>query len=180
MRFVWATLFAAAVWFVPSPVSACDVVRIPPSEELVAQADAIVLAVAREFVPNTEVRQPSLEVPDVLDFTSIGILHGRIRFEIRQTLKGQINAQTALLFPGLLTDRDDFNETSVPQNWPRKEARGGNCFALTYRRDGTYLLLLKTRTGDTLDPYWSALGRVNDQVRPEGDEWVDWVRRQAN
>lgn len=180
MRFICATLAAAAVWIHPSPASACTVVgTIPSSQELVAQADVIVVAVAREFVPNTEPSRPIDFISDIDDCVAAGILPGRVRFEVLETIKGQFGGQTLLVFPGGLTERDDFNDTPVPQNGPRAEAREGS-WAFSYRREAAYLLLLKSTNRGTLTPYWSALGRVNDQVHPEGDQWVEWVRRQAN
>ena len=173
MRFVWATICAAAVWFLPSTAYACSVIRIPPSQELVAQADVIAIAVARTFISNREAAGGANIIVDPDG--------GRVTFEVVETLKGRLsNRQMPLLIQGRLADRDDFNETPVPTNWPRAEALGGDCFASTYRRDGTYLLLLKTTTRGTLTPYWSPLGRVNDQVHPERDKWVEWVRRQAH
>jgi hypothetical protein len=138
---------------------------------MVKHSDVIVLAIAREFVPNPYVGVTT-RIPDVYG--------GHVRFEIAETLVGQVRAkQSPLMIRGSFSARDDFNDTPVPENWVRGQGRGGDCFASTYRRDATYLLMLKTASAGRLTPYWVALGRVNDQVRPEGDPWVSWVRREV-
>lgn len=79
---------------------------------------------------------------------------------------------------GRLTDRDDYNDTPVPRNSVRPEGHGP-CYASSYRRDATCLLFLRSTIEGMLTPYWSSLSRVNDQIDPAGDEWLEWVRAEV-
>lgn len=143
----------------------CSIVgSLPTPGALIASADVIVVAVARERISGPVTNPPTLD--------EVG---SEILFDITETLKGDVVAPT-LTITGAFTDNDDFNDTPVTQNWPRPDARGGPCFAYSYRQGASYLLLLKRTRQHTLTPYWSALSRVNDQTRPDGDPWLEWVR----
>jgi hypothetical protein len=101
----------------------------------------------------------------------------RLLFEVTETLKGK--APAPLLFKGRFTDRDDFNNVAVPANGVRPDGLSGGCFAYNYRQDAQYLLFLQRTPDGQITPYWAALERVNDQIRPNGDQWLDWVRRRV-
>ena len=159
MRASLPALLALFISFVcVSSAAPCTIVKSsqPTAIDLIQRADVIVVAVARELHP----RSPGL-----------------IQFEVKETVKG--DAVTPFLWiRGRLMDRDDFNDLKVPLNGVRPNGYGGSCYAYDYRRDAAYLLLLR-RTATELSPYWSPLSRVNDQIRPNGDQWLDWVRRQV-
>ena len=128
----------------------------PTAIELIQRADVIVVAVAQEL---------NLAARD------------HIRFEVAETLKGQTVGP--LFVEGELTDGDDFNDLSASQNFVRPEGRRGTCNARSYRPGAAYLLFLQRTAAGELSPYWAPLSRVNDQIRPNGDQWLDWVRRQV-
>jgi hypothetical protein len=158
MRLIAALGFAASLVCV-SPAAPCTIVRSaqPTAIDLIQRADVIVVAVARDLHPASP---------------------GLIQFEVRETLKG--NAGMPFLWiRGRFIDRDDFNGLKVPLNGVRPDGYGGSCYASDYRRGAAYLLVLR-RTATELSPYWSPLSRVNDQIRPNGDPWLDWVRRQTS
>ena len=174
MRLVAGGCLALGIWVLSAtPAAACDVALVGPARNhttaaLVKKADTIVIAVAREFTSTHP--DPTLWfVPDD------GM---RVRFEILETLKGK-RTSSPLIVPGWVSETDDFNDADLGANWARPQGRYGNCFAIWYRLGGTYLLFLKRVADGTLTPYWWALGRVNDQVHPGRDEWVDWVRRRV-
>lgn len=171
MRLVLSAIGAIGLSLLyPGSVAACIIIGTQPdARQLTADADVIAVAVAREFVSN---REAAGDAPLIIDPDG-----GRIRFEVLETLKGHVlPRQLPLMIRGAFTERDDFNDASVPMNAVRPEGRSGPCFASHYRRNASYLLLLKTTTAGTLTPYWSPLSRVNDQVVPGRDEWVEWVR----
>ena len=167
MRFVACGCLALGMWLLSTtPTSACSVTGVPKTTELLGRSDAIVVAIARELISPRTVQKSTFIRDD-----------RRVRFDIVETLKGAIGS-TQLIIPGRTSDRDDFNDAPLGANSVRREG-DAECFARSYRLGATYLLLL-IRTGDgAWTPYWSALSRVNDQVHPNGDRWVEWVRRRV-
>jgi len=137
-----------------SRANACSVVRLDSPSDLIQQADAIYLVVARDFVQSPPVGRHAA---------------GTVRFSISETLKG--TERNELRIPGFFTDADDPNDHPVPYEFVRPEGRHGNCYAEAYRKGRMYLLFVRNGT-----PYWSPLAPVNEQVTSESDNWVEWVR----
>jgi hypothetical protein len=132
--------------------------------QLIARAELIVVATAS---------QPT---SDVVQTQQRGLGSGALSFAVRTVLKGTAPGQT-LVIRGYFEDRDDFHDSDVlPRTFVRPGGRHGNCFALNYRKGANYLLFLRWVDGE-LTPYWSPLTPINEQVKPDGDEWVAWVRR---
>jgi hypothetical protein len=175
----------------------CKVTSLPTATELVDQASVIVVAVARELVPKEPIppprpyRSPDLPAwlptphqparrPEPEPFPSLNSDPRRathIRFEVTETLKG--TSGKALLIQGQFSPLDDFNDVPASSNSVRPQGGGGTCYASSYRRNGSYLLMLKKAASGRLSPYWSALSRVNDQVRRGRDPWLEWVRQRV-
>ena len=149
-----------------TPAYPCDVFGPRPSpSDLVRQSDRIVVAKALAYTTN---------VPDP-KYGANGLPEPRVRFQIIETLKGPAGVE--LVIPAFLTDVDDFNSEPPPSRGVRSFGRRVNCFADEYRQGGTFLLLLKAVAGDyTLR--WAPLAPINEQVRPDNDVWVSWVRQQ--
>jgi hypothetical protein len=177
MRIVTGTCVAIIAWLVTvSPAHACSVSasRVLQPSELVVTADVIVVAVAREFTPMPQgpwARRFGVVLPESAE--------GMFRFRVVETLKGNIAAGTVLPIPGRLSTRNDFNYAAVTSGEPRPEAGYGECFAYTHRLNARYLLLLKDTGNGEWTPFWSSLGRVNDQIRPGMDPWLEWVRKEV-
>lgn len=142
-----------------SSASPCSIVVVKGAPagltaiDLIQRAGTIVVAVARGLYPAAR---------------------DHIRFEVTETIKGK--AVAPLLIEGVLTDRDDFNNVAVPANGVRPDGLGGSCYARSYRAGAAYLLFLQPTTVGKMSPYWAPLARVNDQIRPNGDPWLEWVR----
>ena len=101
---------------------------------------------------------------------------GMIDFEVLRVLKGP-DLPMIIRVPGKLTDPDDFNDQRPPYTFVRRGGRSGNCFAYGYREGAEFLLFL--RPGEQgMMPYWAPLAPINEQVRPGGDAWVEWVAQQ--
>jgi hypothetical protein len=148
-------LMLCAALVVPfSRANACSITKLDTPSELIQQADAIYLVVARDFAQS----------PPVGRHTA-----GTVRFTIAETLKGAERSEIRI--PGFFTDADDPNDHPVPYEFVRPEGRHGNCYAEAYREGRTYLLFVKGGT-----PYWSHLAPVNEQVGSGSDAWVQWVR----
>ena len=158
-------MWASAVFLFPSSVQACRAPR-PSPKALVSAADFIVRAVATKYVkaPKGNVRQLS-EPGDA-----------EIEFKIEETLKGEVEFQTITL-NGYLTDRDDFNDQLAPYDFVRPGGRGGSCSAYEYKEGATFLLFLKRLDGK-LTVRWYALAPTNEQLHPDNDAWLAWVREQ--
>ena len=192
MRLSLIIPLACGAWLTgASSAAPCSVSgTLPTATELVDKADVIVVAVARELVPMPKPPIPkgatsSLPALPPSPFQPVPSpppppypdpsRSDRIRFEVKETLKGE--PVTDLLFVGRVSARDDFNDTPETVNEIRPDGRGGSCYAESYRLGATYLLLLKQIPGTGLAPYWTPLSRLNDQIRPAGDRWLEWVRR---
>ncbi len=100
-----------------------------------------------------------------------------IRFKVLETIRGAVGSEAIL--PGILVDKDDFNDQPSPYTFVRPNGRKGNCFADSYRNGAQYLLLLKRTAAGELTANWYALGPVNEQLHADDDPWVFWVRKQA-
>ena len=167
-------LFGAPAWPCTIVVDA-DHPRLTP-EELVAQADAIVLAsVVRQIrapVPFERFRTLPHDEQERFD---MALLHGIVELEVIETLRGAVDA--SIFLEGTTTDHDDYNRGFVPYTGVRPSGAGGSCFAYDYQQGGTFLLLLKKTKAGAPTPYWAALQPTNEQVVGAGDPWVVWVRQ---
>jgi hypothetical protein len=137
--------------------------------ELVQQARLIVRVRAEAILPSPrQTTPPDNDVP------------APIRFTVLEVLKGTYGG-SSLQVDGYFTEWDDWNETTVPYSFVRREGRHGNCYARQYRQGAEYLLILNESVSSpgALTPYWSPLAAVNEQVVGEADPWVVWVRRAA-
>jgi hypothetical protein len=134
--------------------------------EMVAGADLIVRATAGRYViePQRTLR-------------TNGEPESRIRFLVRETVKGSTDLQEIVL-PGYLSDEDDFNDHPAPYQFVRPNGRSGSCVANTYRSGADFLLVLKGRNG-TFTTNWYALGPTNEQLHPSNDPWLLWVREEV-
>jgi hypothetical protein len=151
---------------------ACSVLRIAPPEELVHDAELIVLATAIDYAG-----------PPPGNSRTTGVPANRVRFRVDATLKGTHSAPD-LALNGYLGGGDDWNENPVPYSFVRPGGRSGSCFANTYKTGGQFVLMLRrsgksTFEGDTeFTVNWGALAAVNEQVRSADDPWVRWVKEQ--
>ena len=153
----WSIACAAllALYVSERSAKACDAPIGPTPEQLVRAADLIVTATAVEFV------RESLE-PVLL-------------FRVTAVIKGTAPSEP-LVIRGYLDAKDDFNDSAgVPRTFVRPGGRHGECYARNYREGATYLLILKRQEG-RFTPYWTPLKPTNEQVKPDADEWVEWVR----
>lgn len=98
---------------------------------------------------------------------------GQIRFRVLGVHKG--TAMRQLILNGRFEDRNDYNDQSVPYDFVRPGGRKGNCFALTYRKGGEYLLMLQADGKNAWSPYWTALSPTNEQITGKTDPWLAWV-----
>ncbi len=99
-----------------------------------------------------------------------------VRFEVVEVIKGSRPGGTVEV-QGSLVDRDDPNDRPVPYDLVRPEGTAGNCFAMTYKKGGEYLLMLRPVKG-TLTPYWASMGATNEQLFGANDKWLAWVRQE--
>lgn len=153
-----STTFAAiTLLFASTTAFGCSLAGPPPTAPaLIAESDAIYLAVATRYAATT---------PQDMGTDAT------VQFQVLEVLKG--SPRYRLELEGRLSDQDDFNdEPDVPRRWIRPEGRRGSCFAMSYRQGGTFLLLMRRGS-----PYWSALTPTNEQVTGPGDPWVAWVRK---
>lgn len=156
-----AGLGLVGLTLVPSRSDACSIVGPISVDRMLRGADVIVRAVARDYVtPAT----PGVLAP----------APGTVRFEVRETLKWSIGTQP-LVLPGVLTDRDDFNDQVPPYTFVRPAGRRGNCVATDYRTGAEFLLFLE-RTATGYRVFREPLGPVNEQLHAPDDEWIRWVK----
>ena len=150
----------------------CSVVGpLPTASPLVARAEVIAIVRAQGLS-----ERPGEE-------GSMAAARTQVRFRVLQTLKGTL-PPGELVFNGELTGEDDPNDRPVPYDFVRPGGRGGSCFAMSYRPDAEYLLLLRRSEHrsfaqpNELTPYWSALAPTNEQLFGRGDDpWLAWVIR---
>jgi hypothetical protein len=155
----------------PSVASSCTGIMGTPATWL-RNSEAIVRVRALEELGSRREGSP-LQLRDMARATGRDF-DTKIRFQVLEVLKGSA-VGTLLEFDGMLTDRDDRNDGPVPYTFVRKQGRGGNCFAYTYKQGQQYLLILGVRRG-TLTPYWQTLAATNEQLSDENDQWLAWVR----
>jgi hypothetical protein len=158
-----AILSTSMLLLTTNSVQACRAF-VPPPEILVQEADVIVRATADSYDKAPEG-----------NIQTTGIPESTIKFKVAETLKGEISE--LILINGYLTDKDDYNDVSVPYRFVRKGGRSGSCFANSYKEGADFLLFLKKRDGK-LTVYWRALAPVNEQLRSNDDEWLLWVKNQ--
>ena len=104
---------------------------------------------------------------------------GRIAFEVVEVLKAAAGTTPRrLVIDGTLSDRDDFNDQSVPYGMVRPTGRAGTCYARQYRVGAEYLLLLNEEAPGMFTPYWAPLLPTNEQLHGQNDAWLAWVRAQ--
>ena len=159
MRRILLILMAMAVW--SRSAGACSRVNaVPAVDDLVARADAIVVATA---------------VHDEIQPAPPG--NGLIEFQVEEILAG--HPQPVVRVAGRLVARDDFNDKNPPYTFVRPNGRSGSCFAYDYREGARFLLLLKQSRDGSLTPYWEALAPTNEQLRGLDDPWLAIVRKLA-
>lgn len=152
----------------PAPSYSCSVTKPISNTQMIEQSDAIVVATAEDYVVPPDSGRPwAGMLPD-----------SKVRFKIVETIRGKL-ATDSLTISGELVETDDFNDQPPPYNLVRPEGRRGNCFAVSYRTGGRFLLVLKKNQAGELTPYWYALAPVNEQLRSANDPWLLWVRRHA-
>ncbi len=146
-------LFWCVMFSFDNAVEACSVPAdlVPASTYVLKNADVIVRATAVEFIENEGVK-----------------------FKVEEILRGE-GVPSILTVRGHLNDRDEYNQGPVPYNGVRASG-SGPCYAYEYRLGAEFLLFLK-KDGDKLNPYWKPLAPTNEQLHPEKDAWLEWVRR---
>jgi hypothetical protein len=159
---------AALLLMISTTVEPCSIARPVSPEEVVRGADAIVRVAAVEYG-----RPPK----DPTSWTT-GVPDSQVRFRTIEVLKGR-DLPPVIVLPGYLVERDDFNEWPVPYTFVRRGGRSGSCFANSYRQNAEFLLMLKAQPDGSYTVNWYALGPVNEQLRPEDDAWLRWVREQV-
>jgi len=140
------------------PVSSVDMVR---------QADLILRVMAVEYAI----------APRNLNERTTGEPDSRIRFKVLEVIRG--GERSELIFPGYLSETDDFNDHPSPYNAVRPTGRHGSCFANSYRLGAQFLLLLKKLPSGERAVNWYALGPTNEQLHSSSDPWLLWVREQV-
>jgi len=107
----------------------------------------------------------------------------RVTFRVLKVLKGKLSS-AVIRINGNLEGQDDPNDRPVPYDFIRPGGRKGNCYALGYRKDAEYLLLLnhadsRTTPQQELTPYWHPLFPTNEQLFAGADDpWFRWVIQQ--
>lgn len=142
-----------------SSVYGCDAI-VASAQTLVSNAEIVVRATAVKYV-----REPQ---------NNIRTYPTEIEFKIEQALKGE-NVPSSLIFKGILTDKDDFNDRPAPYNFVRRGGRSGSCYADNYKRGAEFLLFLEEKDGK----YWLQhypLAPINEQLRGKDDEWLTWIK----
>ena len=160
-------LIAAGMLTIRS-AGACSLLEpVPSPDVVVGHAQVIALATAIDVW-----REPDRRAG----------VDGIVEFRIDHVLKGDLPARVIRIV-GTLTEQDDFNDIPMPHTFVRREGRGGSCFATTYKKDGTFLLMLKPIAPERFEPfkpewtpYWQPLAPINEQVHGADDPWVAWVR----
>lgn len=145
------------------PLAACTRVMPISIEGLLEDADRIVRATASAY-----------EVPAIGRRFRQGFQLGTIRFTVLETIKGQ-EPSALIVLPGVLTERDDFNDHEAPYSFVRPEGRHGDCGATAYRRGAEFLLFLEQIDG-RYHILPEALAPVNEQLHDSNDAWLTWVK----
>ena len=155
------------------PASPCSVVGDRPSAASLLRGAEVIVRARAEGVSESPGQQGTMAGSST-----------QVRFAVLDILKGRLPART-IEFNGAIFDRDDPNDRPVPYDFVRPGGRGGNCFALSYKAGGEYLLLLRrdkySAQPKELTPYWDALGPTNEQLfGGTSDPWFAWVTRQLH
>jgi hypothetical protein len=132
--------------------------------ELFDNANVIVRATAIKYA----------KAPDDPNIRTTGEPDSIIQFKVEEALRGK-DLPDDILLNGYLSDKDDYNETTVPYTFVRPNGRSGSCFANTYKQGAQFLLFLK-KVNDKYTSNISALGPTNEQLRSESDPWLQWVK----
>jgi hypothetical protein len=141
----WALLAAAAAN--PSAVTPnCQIDSFLTVRELVASADAIVLARTKTMVKGA---------------ADVDGAERLIGFEVQKVLKGDV-------VPSDLT----LTGVWAGSRWRQREE--ADCIPVSYAKRSSYLLFLR-RAGDGLILYWYPKAPVNKRVSGENDAWVRQV-----
>lgn len=143
-----------------SKVKGCDVPEefSPISTYLyvIKNADVIVRATAIEAVEN-----------QATGFKGV-------KFNVEEVLRGE-EIPTTLTFYGHLSEQDNYSKRPVPYGGV-SSSNSNRCYALDYKRGAEFLLFLKKDRGKITDPYWKPFAPTNEQLHPENDKWLEWVR----
>jgi hypothetical protein len=190
-----AFVAAAVVGIAAAPAWPCSVVGPRPSpQQLVDRAEVIVRVRAERLADGpgrpASVMECITGEGEVACANLLTASPTRVRFTVLEVLKGQLASTLVesngtldqIEFNGTLSDRDDRNDRPVPYDFIRPGGRGGNCYALTYRLDADYLLLLarikplSDAQPAELTPYWAPLSPTNEQLLGgAADAWLIWV-----
>jgi hypothetical protein len=144
---------------------------------MVAAADLILRVKAVEYSGPPVSARSRIEV---------GLLpETNVQFLVEEVVKGSYDKPNIIL-PGYLVETDEWNNGSPPYTSVRPSG-GGSCFAISYRKGGQFLLMLRKWTvsfggrpnADGFTVYWYPLGPINEQLRSSDDPWVQWVRDQV-
>jgi hypothetical protein len=149
----------------PASSRACSRIQPFTLDELFDNAEVIIRVTAIQYA----------KPPDDPNIITTGEPDSTIEFKVEEKLRGKDVPDTIIL-KGYLSDRDDFNEMPVPYMFVRRLGRSGSCFANTYKEGVQFLLFLK-KTKDGYTSNISALGPTNEQLHPDKDEWLIWVRK---
>lgn len=182
-------MVALGVFSYAPDASGCTIISPKPTPaELVDRAALIVHVRAIGYctgstqacsqLPHSVVSEVHPEgAPRPASRTTFGpVADGLIAFAVLRVMKGP-SLPTVIRIPGKMTDQDDFNDEPVPYSFVRRAGRHGSCFAYEYRANAEYVLFLRPG-GDVMTPYWAPLAPMNEQVRPDGDPWIEWINRQ--
>lgn len=186
--------FASFTFFGSSSALGCSVRGdLPTPQAIVAEAELIVLATAREYAisPDTETDYGDIQVSSADEESNVIAIFrvgpsSRVIFNVDEVLKGEYEEQS-LVLPGLLTELDEWNSYDFPYRHVRASG-SSSCFANGYRKGGQFLLMLKHVSSMPWGSYsdvdytarWSVLGPTNEQIRSPDDPWVVWVQGQID
>jgi hypothetical protein len=145
-------------------VKACSRSRAFTFNELFDNAEVIIRVTAVQYA----------KPPDNPKIMTSGEPDSTIQFKVEEVLRGK-DLPDNIVLNGYLSDRDDYNEMAVPYTFVRPNGRRGSCFANTYRQGAQFLLFLK-KINKSYTSHISALGPTNEQIRPENDLWLQWVK----
>jgi|SoiMetStandDraft_2_1073263.scaffolds.fasta_scaffold95830_2 hypothetical protein len=162
------SLFAGILWiFWTAEIGfPCTTTALYDPKTMVAAADLILRVRAVEYSSPP----PTLSSRIAVEFVPAST----VDFLVEEIVKGKYE-KTHIILPGYLTEQDEWNrqDQHPPYASARPSADAG-CFAITYRKGGLFLLLLRkwdgsfdTLVGHATDGYtlgWYPLGPVNEQI----------------
>jgi hypothetical protein len=162
LRFILILLCSFSL-LIPDAI-ACSRVGPFTFNELFDNADLVVRATAVKYA----------KAPADPNMRTTGMPDSIIEFKVEEVLRGK-DSPKSISLNGYLSDKDDYNETPIPYTFVRPTGRSGSCFANTYKQDAQFLLFLKKVDGKYTSNI-SALGPTNEQLRPDHDAWLQWVK----